>query len=302
MVISKQGLGTGVGFVLLANLGWSLSGIFVRLLPQLNFWQINAWRGYWAAIALLVYLLVAYRSQALQKFRDLPTLAMVMSALFFSVGTTFYILSLTKVSTATVSVIGATSPLFTGLLSPWITGERPKLVTWIAAFLALLGMITIVYGGLERGALMWQLFCLGVPFTFAMQTLLLRRYRHYDVMPAICVGGILMFISCGAFSIMNDVSFNAFTLDWRSMALLMLMGPVQLALPLIFYGMGAKTVPAITLSLLAMMDAIINPFWSWLFAGEVPEKLAIVGGSIILAAVAIAVIGESFSAKNSTAK
>lgn len=220
-----------------------------------------------------------------------------MSALFFAVGTTFYVLSLTKVSTATVSVIGATSPLFTGLLSPWITGERPKAVAWFAAFLALIGMITIVYGGLQHGALIWQLFCLGVPITFAMQTLLLRRYRQYDLMPAICIGGVLMFLSCGAFSILTNVAANAFTLDARSMLLLMAMGPVQLAAPLIFYGLGAKTVPAITLSLLAMMDAVINPFWPWLFVGEIPEKLAIIGGGIILLAVVVGILGESFSYK-----
>jgi drug/metabolite transporter, DME family len=294
---AERGIGVGVGYVLLANLGWSLSGIFVRELPTLNFWQINCWRGYWAAFALLAYLIITYGSHALKKFKDLPMPAMVLSALFFAVGTTFYVLSLTKVSTATVSVIGATSPLFTGLLSPWITGERPKLVTWFAALIALCGMITIVYGGLQHGALVWQLFCLGVPLTFAMQTLLLRRYRTYDMMPAICVGGVLMFLSCGVISVLVDQSVNAFTVDLRSMLFLMAMGPLQLAIPLIFYGLGAKTVSAVTLSLLAMMDAVINPFWPWLIVGEVPEKLALTGGAIILLAVALSIFGESRSAK-----
>ena len=297
MISTRSGIGAGVFYVLLANLGWSLSGLFVRLLPDLNFWQINCWRGYWAAFALLTYLIIAYGKSAPQKFKDLPRPAMVFSALFFAVGTTFYVLSLTKVNTATVSVIGATSPLFTGLLSPWITGERPKLVAWLAAFIALAGMVTIVYGGLEHGTLIWQLFCLGVPVTFAMQTLLLRRYRHYDVMPAICVGGVLMFLSCGAISVVVDSSINAFTLDTRSMLYLMAMGPVQLAIPLIFYGLGAKSVSAITLSLLAMLDAVINPFWTWLVVSELPDQLALIGGAIILGAVLLSVLGESLATK-----
>lgn len=296
MTATKQGLGAGILYVLLANLGWSLSGIFVRLLPDLNFWQINCWRGYWAAFALLAYF-IAYGRKMPQKFSELPKPAMIFSALFFAVGTTFYVLSLTKVSTATVSVIGATSPLFTGLLSPWITGERPKAMAWIAALIALLGMTTIVYGGLQHGALVWQLFCLAVPFTFAMQTLLLRRYRNYDMMPAICVGGILMFLSCGLISILTDSTMNAFTLDWRSMLYLMAMGPLQLAVPLIFYGLGAKTVSAITLSLLAMLDAVINPFWTWLIVSEMPDQLALFGGGIILFAVILSIFGESLARK-----
>jgi drug/metabolite transporter, DME family len=297
MDATKQGLGAGVVYVLLANLGWSLSGIFVRSLPSLDFWQINCWRGYWAAFALLAYLVIAYGRNVPQKFRELPRPAMILSAFFFAVGTTFYVLSLTKISTATVSVIGATSPLFTGLLSPWITGERPKLVAWLAAVIALAGMVTIVYGGLQHGALIWQLFCLGVPLTFALQTLMLRRYRQYDMMPAICVGGILMFLSCGLISIFIDRSINAFTIDAQSMFLLMAMGPLQLAIPLIFYGLGAKSVSAITLSLLAMVDAVINPFWTWLFRSEIPEQLALIGGGIILLAVILSIIGEGYSSK-----
>jgi drug/metabolite transporter, DME family len=292
MVQAERGFGAGVFYVLLANLGWSLSGIFVRLMPALNFWQINCWRGYWTAVALLVYLLLAYGDQTGRKFKELPKPALILSALFFALGTTVYVLSLTKVSTASVSVIGATSPLFTGLLSPWITGEKPKFLAWIAAFLALLGMVLIVWGGLQGGHLMWQLFTLGVPLTFAMQTLLLRRYRNFDMMPAICIGGFLMFITCGFFSFFTGGIENAFTLNFKNMLMLLVMGPVQLAFPLIFYGMGARTVSAITLSLLAMMDAVINPFWPWLVVGEIPEHLAFIGGGIILFAVLLSIIGE----------
>jgi drug/metabolite transporter (DMT)-like permease len=40
------------------------------------------------------------------------------------------------------------------------------------------------------------------------------------------------------------------------------------------------------------MDAVINPFWSWLFVGELPQRLAVVGGGTILCAVLISIIGE----------
>jgi drug/metabolite transporter, DME family len=301
-VQAERGFGSGVVYVLLANLGWSLSGLFVRWMPELNFWQINCWRGYWAAVALLCYLIIVYGPAGLQKFSEIPIIGLISSALFFAIGTTFYVLSLTKVSTATVSVIGATSPLFTGLLSYWITGERPKIVAWAAALMALAGMIVIVWGGEQRGELKWLLVCMCVPVTFALQTLMLRRYRGFDMMPAICIGGFLVFIACGFFSFFDGGTENAFTLNWKNMVMLLVMGPVQLAIPLIFYGMGARSVSAITLSLLAMMDAVINPFWSWLFVGEVPQHLTLIGGGIILCAVFISVVGERiFGAKSQSA-
>jgi drug/metabolite transporter, DME family len=280
----------GVAYVLIATLGWSLSGLFVRWMPGLNGWQINCWRGLWMSVALLVYLLFTYRGQTLAKFMSIPTYALVMSSVCFAAGTTFYVTSLTLVGTATVSVIGATSPLFTGLLSPWITGEKPGLIAWISAVLALCGMVVIGYHGLAMGTYLGLMMCLGVPIMFALQTLLLRRYRGFDMMPAFVVGGILIFLAAGFCSWLVDHANNAYTIDQHSFTLLMLMGPLQLAIPLVFYGMGAKTVSAISLALISMLDAVFNPFWPWLLVGEVPDTYSLIGGAIILCAVLLNVL------------
>jgi drug/metabolite transporter, DME family len=299
MTDRQHGFGAGVSYVLLATLGWSLSGLFVRLMPGLNGWQINCWRGFWLAVALLCYLVVRYGRDVGIRFSSIPLVGLVLSASFFALGTTFYVTSLTFVSTATVSVLGASSPLFTGLLSPWITGERPGILAWMSAVLALAGMAVIAQGGFEAGHVFGLLLSLGVPITFALQTLLLRRYRAFDMMPAICVGGVLSFIAAGFFGYLYSTTNNAFTIDMHAFGLLMLMGPLQLAIPLIFYGMGARTVPAITLSLIAMLDAVINPFWPWLFVGEVPERASFIGGGIILIAVLLSVVGGQLMAKPS---
>ncbi len=291
MIRSNQSYGTGVVFVLMATLGWSLSGLFVRLMPHLDGWQINCWRGYWMAVALLCYLVIAYGKALPDKFRAIPATALYSSALCFAIGTTFYVTSLTLASTATVSVIGATSPLFAGLLSPWMTGERPPALAWIAAFLALGGSAIIGWHGLETGRWLGILTSFGVPLTFAMQTLLLRRYRQFDMMPAIFLGGVFSFIGAGLFGFAAGRAGGGFDVDFQSMLLLAAMGPLQLAIPLIFYGVGARSVPAIALSLIAMLDAVINPLWPWLFVGERPEAASFTGGAVILGAVLLSILG-----------
>jgi len=70
------------------------------------------------------------------------------------------------------------------------------------------------------------------------------------------------------------------------------MGPLQLSIPLIFFIKGAHSVPAITLSLIAMLDAVLNPLWPWLVVGEVPERSAFLGGSVIIAAVLLSIFGS----------
>lgn len=291
MTAREQSYGTGVLSILLAELGWSLSGIFVRLMPGLDGWQINCWRGYWMSVALLAYLVAVYGSGAIRKFRDLPLIALLTSAGFFALGSTLYVTSLTLVSTATISVIGASSPIFTGLLSPWITAEKPGLAAWGAAILAMLGVGIIAWDGLEGGKLIGILVSICVPMSFAGQTLTLRRYRNFDMVPAICAGGFVTFFVAGALGFLAGHSGGGFDVSPRNVAMLAAMGPLQLAIPLIFYAKGAKSVPAVTLSLIVMLDAVINPLWPWLILGETPGRAAFAGGAIIVGAVIISIFG-----------
>lgn len=307
--------GTGVGFVLLATLGWSLSGLFVRLLEymnpeQINGWQINCWRGYWMALALFCYLVLRYGSDLPNRIRQIPAIALWTSALCFATGTTFYVTSLTLTTTATVSVIGAMSPLVTALLSRWITGERPGMLTWAAAIMALAGAAIIGRDAFGNGNLAGALTSFAVPVTFAVQTLLLRRYRHIDMMPAIGIGGFIAFVGAGfAPVLINGLGLSAqpltigFDIDIASLMVLAVMGPVQLALPLIFYGIGARSVQGVTLALLSMLDAILNPLWPWLLFNEVPGRETVIGGAVILGAVLLSILGgriQAYSRRLST--
>jgi drug/metabolite transporter, DME family len=290
MTMQEQSYGRGVTFVLLATLGWSLSGVFVRFMPELSGWQINCWRGFWTFVSILCYLVLLYGGEALAVFRRIPLTGLLLSAGFFAFGSTMYVTSLTLVSTAVISVIGASSPLFTGLLSPWVTGEKPGIAAWFAAILALGGMGVIAWNGLESGNAIGIAISLLVPISFAIQTLTLRRYRHVDMTPAICLGGLMAFLGAGFAGFWFQAG-GGFDVPLRLVAFLAVMAFVQLAVPLIWYAKGAKSVPAITLSLIVMLDAVLNPLWPWLLVNEVPEKTTFIGGGIIMVAVLISIFG-----------
>ncbi|MEO6608402.1 MAG: DMT family transporter [Aestuariivirga sp.] len=294
MTASNREMSMGIGYVLLATVGWSLSGLFVRLMPSLDGWQINCWRGFWMSCALAIYLILRHGHNLWPVISAVPLFATLASALCFATGTTVYVTSLTLTSTATVSVIGATSPLVTGLLSPWITQERPGVWAWLAAVIALCGMGVIAWNGFGQGTMTGMLLSFGIPLTFAGQTLMLRRYRAFDMMPSICLGGMISFAIAGGAGFLFGHHQSALDVNPHDFGLLMLMGPLQLAAPLVLYGMGARLVSAFTLSLIAMLDAVINPFWPWFFRGEVPGALEVIGGMVILMAVVIYVVGSHF--------
>jgi drug/metabolite transporter (DMT)-like permease len=298
MQAPTPGYATGILFVLGATLGWSLAGVFVRFLPGLDGWQINCWRGFWMSVFLLVYLVAVYGRQTASKFREVPIPALIAVAGFFTAGSTLYVTSLTLAGTATVSVIGALSPIFAGVLSPWITRERPSLASWAAAFLALAGVAVIAWEGVNAGNIAGILVSLLVPLSFAGQTVSLRRYRDFDMVPAICVGGFVTFLLAGAMGyVFGGHTGGGFQVTLQQMLLLAIMGPLQLSIPLIWYAKGAKAVPAVTLTLVAMLDVVLNPLWSWLGVGEVPTNSAFIGGAIIVGAVVISIFGDRWLGK-----
>jgi drug/metabolite transporter (DMT)-like permease len=236
----------------------------------------------------------------LSRFRVIPPAGLFWCAFFFSLGSTLYVTSLTLVSTAAISVIGASSPIFTGLLSPWLTNERPGVIAWAAAILAFAGVGIIAWDGVIEGRLLGVIVSIGVPVAFAGQTLMLRRYRGYDMVPAICVGGFATFFAAGVLGFLAGHAGGGFDVDPHQVLILTLMGPLQLAIPLVLYARGARSVPAITSSLIVMLDAVINPLWPWLFVGERPEQAAWIGGAIIIGAVLISIVGGAYAGRRGT--
>jgi drug/metabolite transporter, DME family len=279
----EQTFATGITFVLLATLGWSLSGIFVRFLPGLSGWEINCWRGLSMSLALVAWLLAMYGLRGtIEKFHAIPLPAMVACAGFFALGSTLYVTSLTLTSTANVSAIGAISPLFAATLSPLVTRERAGLMTWLAALIALGGVAVIVHDGLTTGRYLGDLLAVLVALSFAGQTLALRRYRNLELMPAMAAGGFVVFVLAALFG-------GGLSVPANEIAILSIMGPVQLAIPILFYARGARSVPGVTLTIIVMLDVVLNPLWTWIGVGEVPSTESLIGSAIIIGAVALSI-------------
>lgn len=279
----EQSYAQGVVFVALATLGWSLSGVFVRHLPDLSGWQINCWRGYWMGVALLVYLVAVYGDQTGARFRAIPLGAFVAVAAFFVLGSTLYVTSLTLASTANVSCLAASAPIFSALLSRIVTGESPSPATWVAALMALAGVAYLVQDGFEAGNFLGNLAALATALSFACQTVTLRRYRDVDLVPAMCVGGFAVFLVAGLVG-------NGFAVPAGDVLVLALMGPAQLALPIILFVRSARSVPAVAMSLIALLDVVLNPLWSWIGVGETPTFDDAIGGGVIVAAVILSIV------------
>ncbi|HEV8390211.1 MAG TPA: DMT family transporter [Dongiaceae bacterium] len=278
----------GIACCCLATLGWSLSGLFVRWVPELDGWAVNGYRAPATAICLLVYLALRYRGDLKRHLWPKQPQALLMVGLFFGVGSTLYVYALTMGNVASVSVLCATSPFFAALLAWLFIRERASAVSLAATVVALVGVAIVVQAEMSALAtgFLAAVISLGTAFCFAGQTVWLRRHRDLEMMPGIALGGLMVFGFVSVFIGLPQVPL------WQ-VGLLALMGLVQLALPLILFAAGAKHVPVVPAMLIALADVVLNPFWVWLVHGEQPPSGTVAGGALILSAIVGATLFEN---------
>jgi drug/metabolite transporter (DMT)-like permease len=279
--VARQQRFLGIGLVLIATLGWSLSGLGMRLLEEPVAGRTNGWRALFMTLALLLWLFWHHRGGLPALFRATPPLAILLGGGFFTVGSTLYLTALAMAPVADVSCISATAPLFAGLLARIFLGERTSPAVLVAVVVAIAGIVFMVADqlALDSGAWGGQLVSLAVGFCFAGQTVALRKFRGVEMMPAFVVGGLL------TAAIMIGIAGSEQP-SLHDLAIIAVLGVVQLAIPIACYARGARYLPAVQLALFALLDVVFNPFWAWLAVGETPTLHTVIGGGMIVLAVA----------------
>ena len=71
------------------------------------------------------------------------------------------------------------------------------------------------------------------------------------------------------------------------------MGVFQVGAGLILYTLGSRSLPAAELALLSLAEVLLGPLWVWLFLGETASANTLIGGAVLLAAIA----GNALSGK-----
>jgi len=247
---------------------------------------------YRAAISwlVLVPILAATNPHAL-KIRppDLSLFApfgLISIALFFVV----YLTAISKTSVATAAILLYTAHAFVIILSALLLGEPLARSKGAAVVLAFAGCVLVVRGydlaGLRLN-LPGVAAGLGSGLTYAMYSIFgktaLRRYGPLTTLIyALGVGTIFLGIAAvatGALAVPHPTS------GWAMVAYLAL---VTTLLAQWLYLTGLRQVEASRASLIANVEPVVAAVLGYLVLGEGLEPLQLIGGALVLSAVAIA--------------
>jgi drug/metabolite transporter (DMT)-like permease len=273
--------GRAVLLMVLVTLMWSIAGVVTRQLEHARSFEVTFWRSLFTALSLLVILPAVQGREVFAKLlRAGP--ALWISGLCWSVMFTAFMVALTLTTVANVLVTMATAPFLTALLARIALGLRIPLRTWAAIAVAGAGIASMYASQVSGGQIAGTLVAVCVPIASAVNWTVVQRSQarglNIDLVPAVLVGAVLSSLATLPLALPLRASGH-------DMALLALLGVVQLAIPCVICVVCARALKAPEIALLASLEVIFGILLAWAGAGEAPGKQVIVGGVLVIGAL-----------------
>jgi drug/metabolite transporter, DME family len=277
LAISGRNRAHGMLAAIAAAILFSTGGAAIKM-AAFSGMQVAALRSLIAACALLLWV----RGRIIWGW---PTLA--VAAVY--AGTLILFVTSTKLTTAANAIfLQSTAPLYLLLLAPLLLGERFRRsdLPFVAAFatglvICFLGRppATVTAPDPATGNLLGILCSV----TWALTLLGLRWAERHDArvgISAVVIGNAMAFLIGVPFLLPLPA---ASAVEWATVVYL---GVVQIGVAYIFLTRAIAALPALDVSLLLLLEPVLNPLWTWMIRGENPGQWILLGGAIIVVTTA----------------
>jgi len=276
-----SGYTKGLLFVFFAGIFWSTQGLAVRLIDAADAWQILFYRSLALSVFLAAAICLRHGKGTLTAIQ-VTGVGGVLGGLSLVFAYAAGIIAMQQTSIASAVLLFATAPFFAAVLGLVLLSERVRWTTWLAMLIALGGVIVMQGGAFSGGQMSGNLFAMGSAFGFAVFTIVLRWKKQNDMMPTVFLSGIFAVVICAAVIFAKGSGFRISNMD---MTIALLMGVFQTGAGLVLYTLGARTVPAVQLTLLPLIEIVLSPVWVALFISEYPSGAIMIGGAIVVVSV-----------------
>lgn len=241
--------------------------------------EVAFWRGLLIALSLTLVFRVRRRRWT---WTALMQGGWAAAALMFGFGLMqlCFVGAISNTRVANAVVILTAAPLFAAVFSGFFLREWVPLRTWLAIGVALTGIVVVFGGSVGLGHWLGDLIALGGAVVIGANYTILRRTPNLSRLAAVAGGGMVCALLVAPFAAPLD-------LGARSMAVLGLMGLVQMPLALVLMTEATRYLPAAEASLFFIVEAILGTFWVWLILSEQPPPLTLVGGTVVIATLVV---------------
>lgn len=260
----------GVLLIAGAALLWSTAGVGIKGIddPPL---KVVFFRSAIAALALLVYFRPRMRR---------PTAGFLVGLVCYAACLITFVTATKWTTAANAIFLQYSGVVWVLLLSPVVVKEPPRARDAFAIAAAFVGMALFFLGRFDAHGRVGDAVALLSGLFFAGLILTLRRERGLGAEAVVTWGNVVTALAVLPF-VASDLALTA-----RSAAVYLFLGVFQLAAAYVLFVRGIRSVTATEASLIGMLEPITNPLWVLLFLGEKPALTSVVGGAIVLGAIA----------------
>lgn len=270
-----------VAQLLLAALFWSLGGLLIKSVD----WPPLAVAGGRGIIAA-AFLLLTNRG-----LRFTFSRVQVLAAVAYAACTMSFVAATKLTTAANAILIQYTAPVWVALFGAWFLGEKATRFDWATIAAVLGGMALFFAEGLDFANVAGNLVAVFSGVAFAAMTLALRSQKDGSPVESIILGNLLTFL-CGVPSMLTSPLPS--TTGFCALAAL---GIFQLGCSYWLYARAIRHVSALEAVIIPVVEPILNPVWVFVFQGERPTALALVGGVVVLGAVTVRALHSIRSAR-----
>lgn len=273
---SGSSAAVGVLYAVVAATIFSTAGVIVRRI-DLPAWDVSFWRSA-LLVASMLPLLLLQRHEVLIDVRN-AGLALLASAVLLAGSFVSFILALGLAPVANVLLMFGATPFITALLARLFLGEPIHGHTILTMAAAVCGLAISVAGSMQAGALAGMAVAGIVVLCMSGNYVVVRHRRDVGMAPAIWLAGVISGLVALPFAHPENVA-------WAHLPWLLALSPGQLVGGLLLYMASLKRIPAGQAALLGLLELVLGPVWVWLFDGEKPDDLTLLGGAIVIGAAA----------------
>jgi drug/metabolite transporter (DMT)-like permease len=276
---SKRDLDRGRFLIFLAALLWSLAGVFIKLLESHPL-TIVFYRSLFASLVFVPFLKSS-------EFRfNAP---IIVSAISYTAAITAFVSANKLTTAANAIVLQYTAPVLVYLFSRLVLGEKISTPNAVALAISMAGVGFISVDNAGEPEMSGVLLALLSGVLFAIYMVNLQRVKEFSATyltwlnNLVCALLVLPFVTA------------RLALSTDQLLIVVIMGVVQLGLPYFLFSRGLQTLPLQEAALIALIEPVLNPVWVALIIGEIPSFATLVGGAMILAALAVRYLGPLIS-------
>ena len=262
----------GVILVLLGSIAFSIGGLLVKLLPW-SALSINGGRCFFSSVVIYTYIRLSKHELRFNKTTILGGICVILMMICY--------VSANKLTTAANTIVlEYTAPILVIIFEALIFKRPIRKLDIGVCLLVFAGIAIVMIDGLAAGNTLGDLIALASGVFYAL-TIMLNEFKDGDSLTSILIGHTAT-VFIGLPFILQETDFSLQTLG-----LLAALGIFQAGAGYTLLAIGTKKCDAISASLAASVEPVLNPILVALFYGEYISGRAFIGALIVIVSITV---------------